>query len=739
MSRHSFKLSIYALAALVAMPILGSACSKSPAKKGASEGALSGAAAGAIAWDSGSRHPTPGPIPPAPPPPYVPPKSEDAEEAHHFDEGASDKDEVLNKLLPAIASNNSCHPGYSGCNTLTQGEIARIQNYDFAPIRESCGGDYGYKLCDVLANNSEFDGCNETIWGAEQWPERLRPYIGGFERRAILRDEEGLGLDDRFVDGRLDRGFDGGLEIGAGYDTLEDFCCEGRQEKRLLREVYSDWDSDCSTLNEGFDGWTRGPCRGLGILPVLDPILDPILVDRREVCFAENDSNELRHYRISDEEVNLLRAQGALMDAERFDAAFARSEVLRHHRRDDGGFEDIFLGDELLDDVVDEDLFFTDALFDDEDALIAEGQFKIGRCRREKRRDDRRDDDDRRDEPVRRDDCDADLPCGEIELCIDGEKFVAPNEVEARRLLCDDSKDVKLGPCPLSTCPVPEPTCPFDPGDRCHDDDDCPAAPLCSTVACVSGECVYAAKNCDDNNVCTADSCNASTGNCVNATLPGCSCTVATQATDCDDENACTNDTCVVVSGTSGTCKNALITCDDDNACTFNECDPASGCVFPAVTNDTPCTIANDPTAACDETICIDGVCEAVVPVGNCNPQVSTCVTACPIEGPEPAECVDLSSSPDNCGACGVTISAGPDFACCLGTPTDLTDDDSNCGACGVRCGEVLDCCPSTGEGPPGACVNFDTDNANCGFCGNVCVGPETCGGGGVPGVCGAL
>ncbi|MEZ4565386.1 MAG: hypothetical protein R2853_21930, partial [Thermomicrobiales bacterium] len=34
-------------------------------------------------------------------------------------------------------------------------------------------------------------------------------------------------------------------------------------------------------------------------------------------------------------------------------------------------------------------------------------------------------------------------------------------------------------------------------------------------------------------------------------------------------------------------------------------------------------------------------------------------------------------------------------------------------------------------------CVDGQTDAANCGACGNVCTQPQTCGGGGTPGVCG--
>ena len=56
----------------------------------------------------------------------------------------------------------------------------------------------------------------------------------------------------------------------------------------------------------------------------------------------------------------------------------------------------------------------------------------------------------------------------------------------------------------------------------------------------------------------------------------------------------------------------------------------------------------------------------------------------CPI-GPESYACVDVQSSADNCGACGVhTDPNRPD--CCAGKLTNLHNYTDNCGACGVQC-----------------------------------------------------
>lgn len=48
-----------------------------------------------------------------------------------------------------------------------------------------------------------------------------------------------------------------------------------------------------------------------------------------------------------------------------------------------------------------------------------------------------------------------------------------------------------------------------------------------------------------------------------------------------------------------------------------------------------------------------------------------------------------------------------------------------------------LTCKIKKGKRKKKVCVDGQTDAANCGACGNVCTLPQTCGGGGTPGVCG--
>lgn len=107
--------------------------------------------------------------------------------------------------------------------------------------------------------------------------------------------------------------------------------------------------------------------------------------------------------------------------------------------------------------------------------------------------------------------------------------------------------------------------------------------------------------------------------------------------------------------------------------------------------------------------------------------------------------CVDLSSDPANCGACGKSCGAGTCVAgacvcpsgtvSCSGVCADLLTDDKNCGSCGRACatGEAckLASCEKVCAAPTtkcfGECVDTTMDSANCGGCGKSCSSGETC------------
>lgn len=131
--------------------------------------------------------------------------------------------------------------------------------------------------------------------------------------------------------------------------------------------------------------------------------------------------------------------------------------------------------------------------------------------------------------------------------------------------------------------------------------------------------------------------------------------------------------------------------------------------------------------------------------------------TGCPTQGVVCGEgmsacgevCVDLQSSPQSCGACGVSCGDGqicqegacacaPGAALCDGACVVTATNPDHCGACGNACGESEVCddglckvscsAPTTQCGQ--SCVALDSDAANCGACFNACEQGQSCNGG---------
>jgi formylglycine-generating enzyme required for sulfatase activity len=129
---------------------------------------------------------------------------------------------------------------------------------------------------------------------------------------------------------------------------------------------------------------------------------------------------------------------------------------------------------------------------------------------------------------------------------------------------------------------------------------------------CTSNVCGGPALNCDDSNVCTADSCDAEFG-CVNEALDGGTCggslcaiagTCAggacggTTPVNCDDSKPCTDDSCALGVGCQHSNNNAN-PCNDGNPCTVNDNCVSGGCVGSLNACDDGNTCTND---SCDAT-----------------------------------------------------------------------------------------------------------------------------------------
>jgi len=111
----------------------------------------------------------------------------------------------------------------------------------------------------------------------------------------------------------------------------------------------------------------------------------------------------------------------------------------------------------------------------------------------------------------------------------------------------------------------------------CEDGNACSTNDFFLDGQCQSGNEV----SCDDNNVCTADSCDG---------FDGCS----SVPVSCDDSNLCTFDGCDSING----CFNTPISCEDYNQCTVDSCDQVGGC-------------SNEPVSCDDSVSCTVDSCDS--------------------------------------------------------------------------------------------------------------------------------
>jgi len=153
--------------------------------------------------------------------------------------------------------------------------------------------------------------------------------------------------------------------------------------------------------------------------------------------------------------------------------------------------------------------------------------------------------------------CNADdSVCTPKDVCTDG-------KCKAGALLkCDDNNV-----CTADTCDAKDGCKTTPQGGKCDaDGNECTGPDLCK-----DGKCVVGAKNdCNDNNACTADSCNTKTGKCENKAL----------SQSCDDGDACTKgDVCGKGTDDAWKCQSGKkVDCDDGVVCTVDTCDSKTGC-----------------------------------------------------------------------------------------------------------------------------------------------------------------
>jgi trypsin/slime mold repeat-containing protein len=123
-------------------------------------------------------------------------------------------------------------------------------------------------------------------------------------------------------------------------------------------------------------------------------------------------------------------------------------------------------------------------------------------------------------------------------------------------------------------------------GQACDNYDLCDGADHCISGSCVSQGTLL---DCDDNNLCSTDSCDE---------LQGCQHTNVADGTSCSDGELCNGEeTCL-----AGVCQTAsALNCDDSNSCTIDSCDSAGGCQHEKMADGEKCADGR----ACKSGLCL--------------------------------------------------------------------------------------------------------------------------------------
>jgi hypothetical protein len=345
----------------------------------------------------------------------------------------------------------------------------------------------------------------------------------------------------------------------------------------------------------------------------------------------------------------------------------------------------------------------------------------------------------------------ADDSCDPIAGCVN-----TNNAAECAAAFCEAGSFYAAETCSAGACPEQA-------AQSCDDQNGCTAdscdpstgcahqadtSLICHEAACddldwyggvhcaADGSCPDAALtlSCDDQNVCTIDACDPTSG-C--ASEPGnegvdCSTPIGQQGTclagvcapgcvedgDCDDGVTCTTDAC---DDPLGVCvfTPVDVACDDQNGCTDDTCNPATGCVY--VNNTTPCAAAR----------CEEGVFYAA----------SSCASAvCPTQAAEDCDDQELCTD-DSCDAtvgCVHGENAAPCAAARCEEGVFYAAEACSGGACPVQAGQSCDdqdicttdgcgdgvcqhvpvtgCCASAAEcpGDPGVCQVWECVSGDC-------------------------
>lgn len=252
--------------------------------------------------------------------------------------------------------------------------------------------------------------------------------------------------------------------------------------------------------------------------------------------------------------------------------------------------------------------------------------------------------------------------CNDNNLCtVDTCEILTGNCLHTQKICNDDNA------CTGNTCVKATGVCVFT--NYCVSNDPCYSA---SCTDSIRGHCTfYPLINCDDNSVCTIDTCSGGTCHHTSA---------------CDDHNVCTQDWCV-----GGGCTHVIINCNDNNRCTADICDTVRGCIN-----------TNISTICIDGDACTSDWCD---PVTKCNHRYETslCTDASPCT-------VDTCIGANNFIQCVHTVKDCNDYNAC--TQDGCNSQFGQCTHVPVLCDDGNDCtrdvCYNI-ESPMPYCYHTDT------------------------------
>ncbi len=257
-------------------------------------------------------------------------------------------------------------------------------------------------------------------------------------------------------------------------------------------------------------------------------------------------------------------------------------------------------------------------------------------------------------------------------------------------LNCEDNN-----PCTDDTCDAKAGCKAVNTIGACDDGEACTKGDTCASGKCVPGVKLV----CNDDNECTVDVCDKLLGKCVYDGKPA-------EGDPCDaDKSVCTKgDTCQ-----AGACKaGKALVCNDDDGCTTDSCDAQTGCKY--LDNTDACDADGNPCSVGDA--CKNGTCQKGPPK-DCDG-----LNPCTLDGCDKAtgKCTHDGKAQDlvPCDADGSVCTEGDNCQagkCTLGKTKDC--DDSN--------GCTTDSCHAKG-----GCQNVSNDGKICDD-GDACTKSDTC------------